>query len=102
MAPINGANLTGARQSRAEMDLAQTPLEVEFKLEVTGAVLRSSLDRRIATPLLERIAAQLNGQLPEPPVPGCYDWVHHQPSPDYFQRYLRVKDDLSKMGLVFD
>jgi methylamine---corrinoid protein Co-methyltransferase len=101
-APINGANLTGARQARAEMDLAQTPLEVEFKLEVAGAALRSGLDRRSATPVLDGIAAQLNGQLPEPPVPGCYDWVHHRPSADYFQRYLRVKDELSEIGLVFD
>jgi methylamine---corrinoid protein Co-methyltransferase len=100
-APINGANLTGARQSRAEMDLAQTPLEVEFKLEVTGAALRSGLDRRTASPVLEKIAARLNGRSPEAPVPGCYDWVHHQPSPEYYQKYLRVKEELSNMGLQF-
>lgn len=99
--PINGANLTGARQSRAQMNLSQTPLEVEFKLEVTAAALRAGLDRRTATPILEKIAARLEGQPPEPPVAGSYDWVNHKPSPDYYEKYLRVKGELSKMGLEF-
>jgi hypothetical protein len=35
-------------------------------------------------------------------VRDCYDWVNHKPSPEYREKYLRVKDDLSRMGLQFE
>jgi hypothetical protein len=35
-------------------------------------------------------------------VRDCYDWVHHKPSPAYYQKYLKVKSELAKMGLQFD
>jgi hypothetical protein len=102
-APINGANLNTSRHQRAKMNTGLTPLEPEWRYEVCLASIRSGLDRQTAPAVLEALASKLHGREVEPAqsITECYDLVHHRPLPDYEQIYLRVKADLTAMGVDF-
>ena len=102
--PINGCNVSYPRHARAQVNMAQTPLEAEFAWEIAQAVMRMKMTRRQADALYAKMAAWAEGREAEPAldVRECYDWVHHKPSPEYHEKYLRVKGDLSRMGLVFE
>ena len=102
-APINGANLYIPRQSRAQMNASQTPLEAEWVYEVASATIRSGLDRGSASDLIREIAKMLEGRPVEEPVhiSQCYDLVHHKPLPEYENIYLKVKESLASLGLQF-
>lgn len=102
--PINGCNAGYPRHRRAQVNAAQTPLEAGFAWEIAQAVMRMKMTRSQASDLYEKMAKWATGREIEPAmdVRECYDWVHHQPSPAYYEKYLRVKDDLAKMGLQFE
>ena len=102
-ATINGANLYAPRHSRARMNAGQTPLEAEWMLEVSDATLRTGLDRESGSELLDQVATILEDRKPEPgmTVQECYDLVNHRPRPEYEKVYLKVKEQLSSMGLSF-
>ncbi|MCL5027037.1 MAG: monomethylamine:corrinoid methyltransferase [Chloroflexi bacterium] len=99
--PINGNNLTGARQGRARMNASQSPLEAEWKWEVAEATMRAGLTRDNAGEVLSRLAARIQGKPPEPGlyIPDIYDLVRHQPKPAYREIYLRVKEQVAAAGL---
>jgi methylamine--corrinoid protein Co-methyltransferase len=101
--PINGTNMMFPRHTRAQVDAAQTPLEAEWDYEVATAVQRAGMVRGDADALCRRVSRLMDGLLPEPAVPvqECYDWVHHRPQPDYHEKYLRVKEQISSCGLSF-
>ena len=103
-APINGSNLAHPRQTRARMNAAQTPLEAEWMMEVADATQRAGLTRETAQPVMEAIAAQLEGRAPEDglPIQECYDLVHHRPSPNYERIYQETREKLASLGLCFD
>jgi len=102
-APLCGANLYAPRVSRPRMNAGQTPLEPEFMIEVSDAVIRAKLSRVEANRMLRKLTVGLNGK---PPVPGktiqaCYDLVRHQPSLEYQQIRERVRKRLIGLGLEF-
>ncbi len=100
-APLNGANLYAIRQSRTDVNKGQTPLEAEWMLEVSDAAIRSGLNRETGGEILWKLAEKLNGRVPETgqTIQQCYDLVNHRPSPEYREIYLRVKEELAKLGL---
>ena len=102
-AVINGGNLYAPRHVRTEPNLGQTPLEPEWLIEVSDAVIRSGLNRREkAGKLIERIIHEkLAGKVPErgKTILECYDLVRHRPTKEYRALYDRVKRELSEMGL---
>mgnify|MGYP005854013219 FL=1 len=100
---INGANLYAPRHSRARMNAGQTPLEAEFMVEVADATMRAGLDRGRASEVLAKLAEELKSRQPEPgyTIQECYDLVEHKPKPDFQRAYMKVKDDLSRLGLDF-
>jgi methylamine--corrinoid protein Co-methyltransferase len=102
--PINGCSVQYPRHRRAQVNAAQTPLEAEFAWELAQAVMRMKMTRSQASAFYEKMAQWANGREIEPAmdVRDCYDWVHHKPSPAYYQKYLKVKSELAKMGLQFD
>ena len=102
-APINGGNLGGSRQWRAQMNASQTPLETEWVYEVASASMRTGLDEGTASDLLRKLNERMEGMFAEPTVhiTDCYDLVNHKPLPEYEKAYLRVKDEVSRMGLDF-
>ncbi len=102
--PINGSNVSYPRHARAQVNAAQTPLEAEFAFEIAQAVMRMNMTRRQCDAFYGKIADWAVGRPAEPAmdVRECYDWVHHRPSPAYYDKYLRVKGQLSKMGLQFE
>jgi len=100
---INGANLYAPRHSRARMNAGQTPVEAEFMVEVADATMKAGLDRGRASEVLTRLAEELKTRQPEPgyTIQECYDLVNHKPLPDFHRAYMKVKDDLSRLGLDF-
>jgi len=102
-AQINGGNLYAVRHSRAQMNAGQTPLEAEWMVEVADATLRAGLDREKAGRVCQALEKKLEGRKPEPghTIQECYDLVHHRPMPEYERLYLRLKEELSGLGLDF-
>jgi methylamine---corrinoid protein Co-methyltransferase len=101
--PLNGANVMHVRHSRAQVDHAQTPLEAEWTWEVCNAVMRSIRTRSKGQVFYEKLADLIRGRKPEPAnhVLEVYDWVHHKPSPAYYEVYLKAKQMLTDIGLDF-
>ena len=101
--PIDGCNVSYPRHARAEVNKAQTPVEAEFAWEIAQAVMRMKMTRSQADALYRKMAEWADGREAEPAmdVRECYDWVKHRPSPEYREKYLRVKDELFQMGLEF-
>ena len=102
-APINGGNLSGPRQHRAQMNASQNPLEAEWLYEVATASMRSGIDRAMASDLLRKLNERLEGRVAEETVhiTQCYDLVNHKPLPDYEKTYLKVKEEVARLGLDF-
>jgi len=101
--PLNGANVAHVRHSRAQVDHAQTPLEAEWTWEVCNAVMRSIKTRAHGQVFYEKLAGLIRGRKPEPAnhVSEVYDWAYHKPTQGYQEQYLRAKEILSGIGLVF-
>jgi methylamine--corrinoid protein Co-methyltransferase len=100
-ATLNGANLYAPRHSRALMNTGQTPLDGEFMVEISDAVIASGMDRNEANGILIKLAELLKERKPEPgiPIQECYDLVHHRPKPVLEKAYSTVKQSLSSLGL---
>ena len=103
--PINGTNVYISRQFRARMNASQSPLEQEWLYEVATAVMKAGLNRQSAGDLVLKIGEKLKGKVVEAPyhdVREFYDLVHHRPLPHYEKIYLKVKEEISALGLNFD
>ena len=102
-AALNGANLYAPRHSRARMNAGQTPVEAELMVEVADDTMRTGWDRGQAGEVLSKLAEELKTRRPEPgyTIQECYDLINHKPKPDFMRAYMKVKEDLSKLGLSF-
>lgn len=100
-APINGMNLYAPRHCRTTINHGQTPLEAEWMIEVSDAVIDQGFDRPGASELLAKLAKRLENEKPASgyDITECYDLIHHKPMPDYEKAYLSVKSQLTEMGL---
>jgi len=100
-APINGMNLYAPRHCRTTINHGQTPLEAEWMIEVSDAVIDQGFDRQGGSKLLTKLAKRLENEKPAPgyDITECYDLIHHKPMPDYEKAYLSVKSQLTEMGL---
>jgi len=101
---ITGSNLYIPRAFRPNLDEGQTPLEVEFMVEVSDATLKAGIRRKEGSRIVKRMCERYVGK----PIPTsksireCYDLIRHRPSREYEETYERVKDDLVEMGLRFE
>jgi len=100
-APINGMNLYAPRHCRTTTNHGQTPLEAEWMIEVSDAVIDQGFDRQGANDLLSRIADKLKGEKPAAgyDITECYDLIHHEPKPEYARIYTEVRKQIGEMGL---
>jgi methylamine--corrinoid protein Co-methyltransferase len=100
-APINGMNLYAPRQCRTTTNHGQTPLEAEWMIEVSDAVIEQGFGRKAANELLAKLAQRFQGEKPQEgySITECYDLAHHKPKPDYERIYGNVKKQLTEMGL---
>jgi hypothetical protein len=94
-------NLYAPRHCRTTTNHGQTPLEAEWTIEVSDAVIEQKFDRKGADKLLEEIAKRLEDQKPVDgfDITECYDLIHHGPLPAYQNVYSTVKKQLMDMGL---
>ena len=101
-APINGMNLYAPRHCRTTVNHGQTPLEAEWMIEVSDAVIEQGLDRQAGNELLGRMAALFKDKKPAEgyDISECYDLIHHQPKEPYAETYRHVKTKLREMGLT--
>src|SRR5208283_3786539 len=95
-APVNGMNLYAPRHCRTTVNHGQTPVEAEWMIEVSDAVIEQGLDREAANELLGRIAAKFENKQPLAgyDIGECYDLIHHQPKEEYAEVYRSVKKEL--------
>jgi len=102
--PINGGNLMGSRQNRARIDACQNPLEAEWVYELAQASMRAGLDRETASDVLRKVNEIVAGKEPEDTfhISQCYDLVRHRPLPQYEKTYLKVKEQVARLGLDFE
>ena len=100
-APINGMNLYAPRHCRTTVNHGQTPLEAEWMIQVSDAVIEQGFDRRAADEILSKIADVIKDEKPAEgfDITQCYDLVHHRPLPEYQNVYMKVKTELANMGL---
>jgi len=100
-APINGMNLYAPRHVRTTTNHGQTPLEAEWMIEVSDAVIDRGFDRQGANELLSKLAKRFENEKPADgyDITKCYDLIHHKPLPDYQKTYERVKQHLASLGL---
>jgi len=100
-APINGMNLYAPRHCRTTTNHGQTPLEAEWMIEVSDAVIDQGMDRREGDEILRKLAQRFAGQKPADgyDITDCYDLIHHRPQPQYEQIYAQVKTQVKEMGL---
>ena len=100
-APINGMNLYAPRHCRTTVNHGQTPVEAEWMIEVSDAVIEQGFDRQAGNELLGRIASQFENKQPLEgyDIGDCYDLIHHQPKKAYADIYQKVKKELREMGL---
>ncbi|MGA2464171.1 MAG: monomethylamine:corrinoid methyltransferase [Thermodesulfobacteriota bacterium] len=100
-APINGMNLYAPRHCRTTTNHGQTPLEAEWMIEVSDAVIEQAFDRKSANEFIGKLAKRFEGAKPQDgySVTECYDLVHHNPKPEYEKVYMGVKKELKEMGL---
>ncbi len=96
-------NLYAPRQCRTTTNHGQTPFEAEWMIEVSDAVIEQGFDRQSGNELLEKIAKRLENEKPAEgyDITECYDLIHHRPSPEYYDTYHKVKNELNRMGLKF-
>ena len=101
---INGTNLFLPRQSIAQRNSANTPMEGRWLFEVSRATQKAGLTRATADPVMREIADRLKGRPIQPAkhINECWDLVHSQPTPAYRELYLRTKGLLASFGLEFD
>lgn len=101
-APINGMNLYAPRHCRTTTNHGQTPLEAEWMIEVSDAVIQQGLNRKEANDLLARLAKKFEGKKPQEgkSITECYDLIHHRPFPELEKVYFEVKRQISEMGLL--
>jgi len=100
-APVNGMNLYAPRHCRTTMNHGQTPVEPEWMIEVSDAVIDQGYDRKGADELIGKIANMIKGRKPETgyDILDCYDLIHHKPLPFYHEAILNVKKQLKEFGL---
>jgi len=100
-APINGMNLYAPRHCRTTINHGQTPLEAEWMIEVSDAVIDQGFDRQGANELLAKLTKRLEDEKPSLgyDITECYDLLHHKPMPEYEKVYKSAKEQLIEMGL---
>jgi hypothetical protein len=94
-------NLYAPRHCRTTVNHGQTPLEAEWMIEVSDAVIDEGIDRQGGNELLRRIAQRLEGKKPAQgyDLTDCYDLIYHKPRPEYERIYFQVKKQLNEIGL---
>ena len=101
--PVNGGSVGISRVWRATMDSSQTPLEATWGYEVAVAAMRSGFDRGRAGDFLRKLDERIRGKVTEPTshISQCWDLGQNRPLPAYQDMYARVKEETSRMGLMF-
>jgi hypothetical protein len=100
-APINGMNLYAPRHCRTLTNRGQTPLEAEWMIEVSDAVIKQGIDRQGAGEIMARLAKEFEGKKPVEgyTITECYDLVNHRPLPEFEKAYSTAKQKINNLGL---
>ncbi len=101
-ATVNGANLYVPRVSRSRMNGGQTPADAELMIEASDATIKAGVKRgevyEMFKPIIEKL---MTNSTPEPGklITECYDLQRHNPSPEYQELIMRVKNEFKDCGL---
>jgi hypothetical protein len=101
---LTGCNINGFGQNRGRLNSRRTHFEGQVMYEAGRAAQLAGLNQQNSVKVLEALAGKINGRAPEPALPAteCIDLVHCKPSPAYYEIYLRLKNDLARVGVNLD
>jgi len=81
-----------------------TPMEAKFGVEMAKAA--SKFDRQKANELVIRLLEKYESQIETAPTGSkyqeCYDIITGKPSQEYLWLYNEVKEELTRMGIIFE
>jgi len=81
-----------------------TPMEAKFGVEMAKAA--SKFDRQKANELVIRLLEKYESQIEIAPTGSkyqeCYDIITGKPSQEYLWLYNEVKEELTRMGIIFE
>ena len=80
-------------------------MEARIGMEVGHAVAGQGMTREQANDLALRLLSKYEDNAADAPMgkeyPECYDVATALPTPEHFDLYRRVKDELAEMGIEF-
>ncbi len=102
---VSGWHLWEMASARNKYRNRATPMEARIGMEVGHAVARQGMTRAQANDLALRLLSKYEDKAADAPMgkeyPECYDVATALPTPEHFDMYRRVKDDLAEMGIEF-
>lgn len=105
-ATVLGSGLGIRRAARPQPNEGQSPLEIEWSIEVSDATLKAGLGLQD----VEDVMKALNKRYAGTPIPRVkkktvtevYDLVRHRPREEYQQVYDDIKQEYTDLGLAFE
>ncbi len=102
---VTGWHLWEMASTRNKYLNRATPLEAKLGCEVGHAVARQGMTREEANELTLRLLAKYEDQADTAPLgkeyQECYDVATALPVKAHYDMYLKIKDELSEMGIEF-
>jgi len=102
---VTGWHLWEMASTRNKYRNRATPLEARLGCEVGHAVARQGMTREEANELTLRLLAKYEDQADTAPLgkeyQECYDVATALPIKAHYDMYLKIKDELSEMGIEF-
>jgi len=104
-ATVLGSGLGIRRTERPQPNEGQSPLEIEWSIEVSDATLRAGMGLKDVAEVMKTVNKRVEG-LPIPRVKKktiteVYDLIKHRPSREYQEVYEKVKKEYADLGLEF-
>lgn len=105
-ATVLGSGLGIRRAARPQPNEGQSPLEIEWSVEVSDATLKAGLGLQGVEDAMRALNKRYVGtpipRVTKKTVTEVYDLIRHQPRAEYQQVYEDVKQEYRDLGLAFD
>jgi hypothetical protein len=102
---VSGWHLWEMASARNKYRNRATPMEARIGMEVGHAVAGQGMTREQANELALRLLSKYEANAADAPMgkeyPECYDVATALPTPEHFDMYRRIKDELAEMGIEF-
>ena len=105
-ATVLGSGLGIRRAARPQPNEGQSPLEIEWSIEVSDATIRAGMGLEEVGEVMKTVNKRVEGtpvpRTEKKKVTEVYDLVRHRPTKEYQEVYEKVKKEYTELGLVFE